>query len=598
MIRSRPGAGPGPRPVAFILATALAALTLSAAPVTAADLVVTGVSPAPDGVAPYLGPVVVTFDRPVLASTINADNFRVFGRWSGTVPGSFSFSNGGATVTMAPARSFSAGEVVYVNLSHHIQAQDSGSLRSAGYAFRFRVQTAPSARQFQEIDVMSNRIDGAQTRIYGASASDLNGDGYVDLTTINEVSADVRVFLNLANGTGFYGGFLAPQGIGVESSPNEPADFDSDGNADLCVASAEENSVFVLLGAGDGTFASIEQIAVGNEPHGIAPIDVDGDGDLDIVCANRQGNNLALLINDGNGGFGSLTFFEGGVDGEYGLAAGDMNLDGITDLVVGGRDGQQVRTLLGNGNGSFTPVAPQSAGGAVWVVVLGDLNGDGWLDATTANGFSLNGAVLMGNGDGTFDPPVTTLLSASTVSTDLGDLDGDGDLDWLLSSFGGGFWRIYVNDGAGNFTFDQEITAPSNPSCAVILDIDSDRDLDLALTDEIADVIVLMKNTASTGIRETPDPGPLALRPNHPNPFRASTRLAFALPEPGEVVVDVFDARGALVARKSLGRRPAGWNDVMFDGTDTAGKRLPGGVYFYRLSAGGLSRVGRMTVSR
>jgi hypothetical protein len=71
---------------------------------------------------------------------------------------------------------------------------------------------------------------------------------------------------------------------------------------------------------------------------------------------------------------------------------------------------------------------------------------------------------------------------------------GDGDLDLVISSFGAGPWRIYVNDGSGNFSLDQDIDAPSNPSCAVLLDFDNDGDVDLALSDEIADVVMLMQN--------------------------------------------------------------------------------------------------------
>ncbi len=97
-----------------------------------------------------------------------------------------------------------------------------------------------------------------------------------------------------------------------------------------------------------------------------------------------------------------------------------------------------------------------------------------------------------------------TATGAHTPSTDLADLDGDGDLDWILSSFGGGFWRIYANDGTGTFTFDQQINAASNPSCAVPLDFDNDGDIDLALTDEIADIVLLEENVGYNAAQPTP----------------------------------------------------------------------------------------------
>src|SRR6185295_8540407 len=101
---------------------------------------------------------------------------------------------------------------------------------SAGYAFQFTAAADLGARTFEYRNALSNRTGGPggpQTRIYGAQATDLNHDGFLDLATVNEVSADVRVTLNVGDGTVTYGPFLSPQGIGDESSPNEQADFDN-----------------------------------------------------------------------------------------------------------------------------------------------------------------------------------------------------------------------------------------------------------------------------------------------------------------------------------------------------------------------------------
>jgi hypothetical protein len=476
-----------------------------------AELQVTALAPARHTMATRTIAVSVTFDQPVLPASVTPASFRVFGHSSGAASGPLTLSNANQTVTLTPVRPFAAGEVVSVNLSHDLAASDGSPLRAAGYAWQFTVATAPATRSFQEIGVMSNRSSpGVQTRIYGALASDLDGDGFIDLATVNEVSADVRVTLNRADGSGLFHAFLPAHPIGVEASPNESADFDNDGNVDMAISATDSTSVWILLGNGDGTFGSTQEIPVSSEPHGITTLDVDGDGDMDVVDANYGGNQLALLINDGNGVFGAASFFEGGVDGEYGIAAGDMNDDGITDLVVAGNNGAEIRVLLGNGNGTFTQAPIQSSGGATWVVVLGDLNGDGDLDAVAANSFDGNGGVLLGNGDGTLGPPALAMVGAHTPSADLGDLDGDGDLDLVLSSFGGGFWRLFTNDGNGNFAFDQQIDAPSNPSCSILLDFDNDGDLDMALTDEIADVVVLEQN--SNAVAPACPPTPAACR--------------------------------------------------------------------------------------
>lgn len=590
--------------LALTVTLALAALaafttaTRSRASAAGVDLTVVATTPPRHTAAPVTTTIRVDFDRPLDTASITASSFRVFGRWSGAKSGAFTFSNANQTVTFAPSAPFSAGETVLINLAETIAGADATPLRSAGFAFSFRTVTAPSDLLFAAIDSLSNRTTpDEQTRIYGASASDLDEDGYLDLTTVNEVSADVRVFLNRGDGSGLYENFLAPQDIGFEASPNEPADFNNDGHSDLCTAATTSENIYILLGAGDGTFSSTQAIATGNAPYGIAPLDVDGDGDLDIVNACNSSNNLALFINNGAGVFGAATFFDGGVNGEYALVAADMNNDGISDLVVAGRNGQQISTRLGNGDGTFTAAGPaQPSGGFTWVIAVDDVNGDGDLDVSCANSFSGNGSILLGNGDGTFGAPAISSVGAHIPSTDLADVDGDGDVDWLLSSFGGGFWRFYANNGSGVFSFNQDFGAPSNPSCAIIYDSDNDGDLDLALTDEIADVVVLQKNLgAGSNVGGAPlELGAFA----SPNPFGDETRLRFSLARSAHLRLEVFDASGRLVRLEELPNRPAGAQEHRFDGRDASGRRLASGTYLYRLTGAAGATNGRFSIVR
>jgi len=478
----------------LVLAATATLVGLGSVPASAAPQVVSTI-PARHTFASTGTTISITFDQALQTSSITSSSFRVFRARDRTATGSIAFSNGDKTLTLSPSRAFSAGETVVVNLSHDVRAADTTPLRSAGYAYQFTIATQPATRSFQQIDVMSNRIAGAQTRIYGAVQADLDHDGWIDLATVNEVSADLRVFMNKADGTGLYHPILQPPyPIGLEASPNEPADFDNDGNIDIVASATDGLGVWFAHGNGDGTFGGTQHVLTGSEPHGVAVLDVDGDGDWDVVDAVEGDDRLALLLNDGGGNFGAPTFFDSGCSGEWALGQADMNNDGIFDLVTGCVNDAKAVVLLGNGDGTFTAMPAQDAGGAPWQVALGDVDGDGFVDAAFANSTDANGGLLRGNGDGTLAPPVTVPMPAHTPASDLGDLDGDGDLDWVLSSYGAGLWRIYVNDGSGNFSFDQDIPAPSNPSCAVLLDFDNDGDLDLALSDEIADVVVLMKN--------------------------------------------------------------------------------------------------------
>ena len=53
------------------------------------------------------------------------------------------------------------------------------------------------------------------------------------------------------------------------------------------------------------------------------------------------------------------------------------------------------------------------------------------------------------------------------------------------------------------------------------------------------------------------------------------------------VSIRVYDIRGALVRVLFDGTREPGSHVVFWDGTDETGRRVPSGIYLYRMNAGG-----------
>ena len=477
-------------------ATMIAILSSALMPGLAHALAVTSTSPASNaGNVARHSSIVIQFDRPLAVASVTASSFRVYGHHSGPIAGAITFSNGNQTLNFTPAVTLFGGEPVSVNLSHSLAAADSTTLRSAGYAFQFLTAASTASMTFTQIDVVSVRTNGNPTVLYGGAHADFNRDGWIDYAAVNEVSADLRVMLNRADGSGLLGPVLVPPpAIGLEASPNDSGDFNNDGFIDIATGNSSSNSTSILLGLGNGRFGAQQSVAVGNRPHGVAALDVDGDADLDLVIASENGNFLSLLTNNGSGVFGGRVDFESGGDGEYALSSGDMNGDGILDLVVGTRNDHRVIVLTGNGNGTFSSAANIDGGGLLWKLVLGDLNGDGKLDVATANGQSNNGAIILGNGDGSLQAATVISFGGSMVASDLADLDGDGDLDWVTSSYGAARWYLRRNNGSGVFTNAGQVLAPSSASCASLYDFDNDGDLDMALADENVDVVLLMRN--------------------------------------------------------------------------------------------------------
>ncbi|MCP4202639.1 MAG: hypothetical protein GY769_11975 [bacterium] len=492
-----------PRPSAATvspLATATALILLAALCSPAASqnrLTVVAVSPAARSLAADVdSSITVEFDRPVLTSSVSPASFWAFGRWSGAATGTYAFGNGDRTVTLTPDRRFSAGETVMVLLSRDLQAMDGSFLRDAGFSFQFWTRSRGAGFGFSEIDRFSTRTSPEiTTRAYGGFGSDLDGDGFLDLTIVNEDTNDLRTFLNRGDRSGRFHDFLRPTAATENvPSPSEPTDFDRDGNVDVVVANTQDDSVSVFLGNGDGTFQPASHYSVGGEPRGVAVLDADGDGDVDIAATSFFDGQVAVLFNDGAGGFASASTF-GTQRGERAIGAGDMNEDGILDLVVGALTAGEIDVYTGNGDGTFDRAATRSAGGEIWMLVLGDVNGDGSEDVAAVNSDSNNAAILRGDGAGGLSDPQIVATDDFPLATDLADLDGDGDLDWVTSSFFGN-WMMWENDGGGAFSLDRSFPAPQAASCSLPMDLDNDGVLDLVLIDELEDEIVLMKNRA------------------------------------------------------------------------------------------------------
>ncbi|MCA1800852.1 MAG: T9SS type A sorting domain-containing protein [Rhodothermaceae bacterium] len=76
-------------------------------------------------------------------------------------------------------------------------------------------------------------------------------------------------------------------------------------------------------------------------------------------------------------------------------------------------------------------------------------------------------------------------------------------------------------------------------------------------------------------------PGEIRLDQNYPNPFNPSTNIRFAVQQPEEVTVAVYDITGRLVSTLFSGTKTAGWHEVAWDASGYGS-----GIYLYRLQAG------------
>ena len=81
---------------------------------------------------------------------------------------------------------------------------------------------------------------------------------------------------------------------------------------------------------------------------------------------------------------------------------------------------------------------------------------------------------------------------------------------------------------------------------------------------------------------------------NFPNPFNPSTKIAFELPKTSRVKLIIYDIVGREVAKVTDADYPAGYTELTWNGMNSHGTLVSSGVYFYRLSTDGWSKVKKM----
>jgi hypothetical protein len=312
--------------------------------------------------------------------------------------------------------------------------------------------------------------------------ADFNGDGKLDIITLNYASAPGNTLtLLLGNGDGTFTTGTVPA---TSFSPSTIAvgDFNGDGKADLAVASGVSDALVVLLGNGDGTFTESSPSAIVGSTSGIGPIvvgDFNGDGKSDVaVLSQRRMAGVPYTVSVGLGN-GDGTFTPASNPFAIGIpaaiATGDFNGDGKLDLVVADNESDLVEVLLGNGDGTFTQsINPLSIALATGIAVA-DFNGDGKPDvAITSNG---NVGVWLGNGDGTFTATPSANLPVGSVA--VGDFNNDGkpDLAVLNSTM-----NLLVGNGDGTFTAAVSKPMSTGSGSVAIGDFNGDGLPDLATT--------------------------------------------------------------------------------------------------------------------
>lgn len=415
---------------------------------------------------------------------------------------------GSTTTCPDPGAGLGAQRSVYLG------ASSSGALIEAGVGFAGGTgnsvfygtvdPTGGTASTFQ--------IDNSAPGVYEFATGDLNGDGQLDLIGVDQVNAQVVVWLTQPDGTL---GTAVQYPVAAQGQGAVVADVNGDGKLDVVVATISNGTtdgLSILTGNGDGTLNAAQSLTVPAPPqgssyhiHSVIAADLRGTGHPDLVLSNGW-----VYRNNGSGTFTQVTpqsFTPQLSASSFGpnLVAADFNKDGKLDLAVD--TGPVIHIYTGNGDDTFAVGPAYASVSNVGYIAATDLDTDGNVDLWSGivgggvflgDQYGVNEALaLMGNGDGTFQG--APYLPFVYTGNNLADLTGDGVLD-AVGVNANESMTSYIGTPKGAFTTGSAIAlspAPINGVRDTVSEIDGYAIADVN-GDGKADLVVSVRGTMST----------------------------------------------------------------------------------------------------
>lgn len=266
-------------------------------------------------------------------------------------------------------------------------------------------------------------------------SGDMDGDGKIDLVSINGLSAIKDNNIGIARNIGS-GGNIAfePNKAYHVAYPGSFAIGDIDGDGKLDFAATDNDRRYVLLFRNTSTpgslsFSGPDSMYTGRYPGGIAIGDLDLDGKADIVTTGRSAHVFRNIGYPGHFDFAKSDYSFFGRE----VFINDLNNDGRPEVMV--LDYEDSIYILQNnsspGNIVLNPAITISSG-ASYDMAVGDVDNDGLLDMVYVEANGPNMQVLRNTSAGTtisFAPNYTADAGFSPAQVRLGDLDGDGKTD-------------------------------------------------------------------------------------------------------------------------------------------------------------------------
>jgi hypothetical protein len=340
-------------------------------------------------------------------------------------------------------------------------------------------------------------------------SADFRNGGSLDLAVLNQIDNTLTVLLNqgAASTTGqFAEATNSPISLGAarNTTPVVPAALasaiiNSKNNSfpGLLVTDPTSNTVSVLTGNGDGTFALLKNpIAVGAQPSAIVTGSFNtnnSDSNPGFVVTNFKDNTYSVFNGNGDGTFtqvkGSPFALPDSATGPIALSTTDFNADGLADLAIVDQGTNQVTVLKGKGDGTFEPFpkSPLTVGKLPVAIAAGPLSGSTGPGLAVVNQDDNTLTVFLGNGDGSFTQAPNSPLSTSQTPSGvvIGNFLEQANSGIAVTNTGTGTVTVYIDVGSGLIKA-LEPGAGTNPTGIVAGSFTTSTFPDLVVTNNVS----------------------------------------------------------------------------------------------------------------
>ncbi|MFQ5648595.1 MAG: FG-GAP-like repeat-containing protein [bacterium] len=407
-------------------------------------------------------------------------------------------------------------------------------------------------------------------------------------------------------------------------------DSDADGDLDLFLGQAEGEVAFLenngtpsersFNSAPQAIFGQTVDVGFQSAP---ALVDIDADQDLDLVLGAHDGR-FHFYRNDGgalhpnwhlvSGYFDSVTVKNWSIP-----AFADLDGDEDLDLLSGSKLGRM--SFFRNTGSKYHPAFELVSDfydslfcGSHSFPAFADMDADG--DADLFVGTDVNGVAYYQN-TGSRQQPAWKKGSDNVLGTSrvyrtapaFADIDHDGDLD-LFVGLNDGTVSVYENTGsrrAPQWRLQKvkflaiDVRSFSVPTLA---DIDRDGDSDLFVGNNSGGLFFWRNLSREASFVESNVDlvqritAWQAMSLQIATPFSSGATVRYRLFQHAPVSVRIYERDGTLVRTLVDELQPAGEYRIAWDGKDTRGREMKGGLYLVRLQAATHSDVRKLVLSR